>query len=127
LGTIAQEKLDCIKAWKRHNSIQVAWCCHHEVLIDLLTEPFMSRINYISSDKPSHEQATRFRSFRPVRIGPAKLIKASNAYAKARNAYIKASNAYAKARNAYSIKTTVKFLNKDWPDNTWSNGRVQGT
>jgi hypothetical protein len=48
------------------NPSDYAWCCHHEVLVEKLTEPYINRIEYILSDKLENEQVIRFRNFRPV-------------------------------------------------------------
>jgi len=41
--------------------------CHHERVIEPLTQPPEKRIAYILSDKPIEEQALRLHLFRPVR------------------------------------------------------------
>jgi hypothetical protein len=68
LGSIKQEKAHCIKAWKKHRAATRGWCCHHKLLFEWVggLRGAMERIGYISRDKPAKEQASRFRSFRPV-------------------------------------------------------------
>ncbi len=50
LGSIAEEAALCRKAWKNSKAI-LAWHCHHEILIERLTEPAENRIAYLS-EKP---------------------------------------------------------------------------
>src|ERR1035438_332496 len=68
LKSIEEEKQDCIKAFTDFPS-KFAWGCHHEEHWEELTYGFMDRVNYILSGKPEHEQALRFRNFRPVKDG----------------------------------------------------------
>ena len=44
-----------------------AWCCHHEVLSERLTEKPEVRIQFILRHKAPEEQVTRLNNFRPVR------------------------------------------------------------
>lgn len=43
-----------------------AWCCHHEILLEKLTEPASVRLAYIRGYKPQHEIITRINNFRPA-------------------------------------------------------------
>lgn len=42
------------------------WHIHHEKLVEYLTEPIRSRINYIKKEKPKEEVETRLRLLKPV-------------------------------------------------------------
>ena len=67
IKSIEKELAACRKAFAEHPNAKLVWCCHHEVLVEKLTEPFENRISYILSNKPEAEQAVRFRNFRPVK------------------------------------------------------------
>ena len=56
---------ECRAAFAANQDAKSAWCCHHEVLWELLTEPYEKRISYILSYKEESEQAIRFQNFRP--------------------------------------------------------------
>ena len=102
IQSIKKELAACRKAFQENPEAKYAWCCHHSILIELLTEPYENRIKYILSDKPKKEQAVRFRNFRPVRIQlPEKLTKASAEWAKASAEYDKAYTEYDKAVAEY--------------------------
>ena len=90
LKSIEEEKQTCIEAFKASPTAKFAWCCHHGSLIEALTEPWLNRVNYICSSKPKAEQASRLRSFRPVRITlPDQIVKARNEYYKILDEYCK--------------------------------------
>src|SRR3990167_8662746 len=93
---------DCRAAWEAHPDATWAWCLHHELRLELLTEPYEARIAYILKHKPKHEQVKRLNNFRPV-VGelPAKIIKLGEANEKAGQAYYKALEARDKAWDAY--------------------------
>ena len=66
-----QSKLDaatkrCRAAFAKHPKARWAWCCHHAVLYEYLSEPAENRIQYILSYKPVDEQVVRLNNFRPV-------------------------------------------------------------
>ena len=67
IKSIEKELADCRQAFAEHPNAKLVWCCHHEVLVEKLTEPVENRISYILSNKPQEEQAVRFRNFRPVK------------------------------------------------------------
>ena len=67
IKSIEEELADCRQAFAEHPDAKTVWCCHHEVLVEELTDPFEARISYILSDKPEEERAVRFRNFRPVK------------------------------------------------------------
>jgi hypothetical protein len=56
----------CRAAFKAFPNATHAWCCHHEVLCEPLTESFENRIDYILSDKAESERVVRLNNFRPV-------------------------------------------------------------
>ena len=47
LKSIAEELKDCQDAFAKYPDAKYAWCCHHEILFEKLTEPFQNRIEYI--------------------------------------------------------------------------------
>ena len=58
---------NCRKAFAKYPDAKWAWCCHHEVFYEELTEPAESRIAYILTDKPESERVVRLNNFRPIR------------------------------------------------------------
>ena len=50
------------EAWKG----KWAWCCHHQMEMEELTEHWSKRIAYIATQKPENQRAVRFANFRPV-------------------------------------------------------------
>ncbi len=50
------------EAWKG----KWAWCCHHQMEMEELTEHWSKRIAYIATQKPANQRAVRFANFRPV-------------------------------------------------------------
>jgi hypothetical protein len=150
IGTIKQEEKACRKAFADYPNATMAWCCHHDVWLEPLSEPAKNRINFILNYKNKSEQALRLRNFRPVKnaaaVKPARdayaaaCKPAGDAYAAAcntaRDAYdaaVKAaSDAYdaacKPARDAYdaACKTASAPLRKrhraEWPNNSW-NGK----
>jgi hypothetical protein len=76
IKSIAEELNDCKLAFEAYPDAKFAWTCHHSVLIEQLTEPWMNRVNYILNEKPENQQAVRLRNFRPVRVElPQKFIE----------------------------------------------------
>jgi hypothetical protein len=56
---------ECLAAFAANQDAKSAWCCHHEKLWEVLTEPYEKRIAYILIEKPKSEHLLRFRNFRP--------------------------------------------------------------
>ena len=114
LKSIAEEEADCRAAFVGIAVGAFMLHCHHNSLLEVLTEPAENRINYILCDKPEVEQALRLRLFRPVspeHTGPeldkaraewdkacAELDKARAEWAKARAEWAKACAEWDKAR-----------------------------
>ena len=106
---ITKELKACRKAWK-DNPAKLAWCCHHTILIEPLTEPAENRIAHILSAKPLNEQAIRLKNFRPVRVTlPAELDKARAEWNKA---------------SAEWNKELTALHAQDWPNNTWNGESI---
>jgi hypothetical protein len=100
----------CQKAWAENLNAKLTWCCHHGILLEELTEAAQNRIDYIITDKPKNEQATRLRNFRPVRIElPAEWDKARAEWDKA---------------HAESKDELTLLHNQDWPDNSWNGKNI---
>ena len=134
LKSIEEEKQTCIEAFKASPTAKFAWCCHHGSLIEALTEPWLNRVNYICSSKPKAEQASRFRSFRPVWITlPDQIVKTWAEHKRTLAEYTRAGYNYHKARYVYNEVVTeyhselTLLHNQDWPDNTWNGKQVEGT
>ena len=62
---INQALAECRAAFAANPDSKSAWCCHHSILWELLTEPYEKRISYILSDKPESDHLVRFQNFRP--------------------------------------------------------------
>ena len=150
IGTIEQELKKCHAAFAAHPNATWAWCCHHEIHYEPLTEPAENRIAFILSSKSKSEQAVRLLNFRPCK-DVAAVKTARDAYVAAvktaKDAYVAAvkpaSDAYnaavkpardaqdsavETARDAQdsAVETARHALRKlhksEWPDNTW-NGK----
>jgi hypothetical protein len=66
LKSIAEEEADCRAAFVGVEVGAFVLHCHHDSLLEVLTEPAENRINHIFCHKPEAEQALRLRLFRPV-------------------------------------------------------------
>jgi hypothetical protein len=120
-----------------------AWCCHHKVLLEPLSEPAINRLNYILKEKSQDEQIIRIDNFRPlVSVLPEALVKARKEADKARKEadkawweydtawweYEKAWREYDKARQEYGnvLQTHAVEIDRlhliDVPNHTW-NGK----
>jgi len=105
LGTIEEELAACRKRFEGVEVGAFVWCCHHEIELEVLTEPPEKRIDYIMHENSSIERARRLYEFRPV-LGklPAELGKArvewGKAYAEWDKAYDEWDNAYAELGKA---------------------------
>ena len=112
LLTIEVEAAECRKAFEGVEVGAVVKNCHHDRLLEVLTEPAEARITYILTSKVEGERARRLREFRPwpyplsaeLSKARAEWIKAdaeySKAYAEWRNASAELSKARAEWRNA---------------------------
>ena len=120
IGTIKQEEKMCRAAFAKWPSATWAWCCHHEIHCEPLTESSIKRIEFIVGSKSKSEQAIRLRNFRPC--------KNADAVKTARDAYEAAAKP---ARDAYAaaVKTASEPLRKmhdaEW-GNTWNGKSIFG-
>ena len=67
VGTIEEEATLCRAAFAGSKVGDMAWCVHHTLLCEPLTEPAESRIQYILTNKPEEERARRLHEMRPVK------------------------------------------------------------
>jgi len=100
LGTIEEELAACRKRFEGVEVGAFVWCCHHEIELEVLTEPPEKRIDYIMHENSSIERARRLYEFRPV-LGklPAELGKARVEWGKA---YAEWGKACAEWNKAYA-------------------------
>ena len=100
LKSIAEEEAHCRAAFVGIEVGAFVLHCHHNSLLEVLTEPAENRINYILCDKPEAEQALRLRLFRPVPPEhlSAEWDKACAEWHKARAEWDKADAEWDKAR-----------------------------
>src|SRR5208282_5140256 len=98
LKTIEEEALECRTAFSNTHIGDFVLHCHHERLLERLTEPAENRIAYILSYKHKDEQALRLRLFRPLLINPSpELVKARATREKAYTEWDKARAEWNKA------------------------------
>lgn len=77
---------ECNRAWRGASpSTWLAWCCHHALRLEALTEPYQNRIAFILSEKEPKEQVYRLNNFRPVSWDsmsklPKRVLCAARAY-----------------------------------------------
>ena len=74
------------EAWKG----KWAWCCHHQMEMEELTEHWSKRIAYIATQKPENQRAVRFANFRPVLSKATALALAEYERVRARRGGIRA-------------------------------------
>ena len=95
--TVEEALAECRAAWAAHPEATWAWCLHHEIELEPLTEPIEIRINYILTRK-SDDIMKRFDNLRPVLSPfPEPVLQAKAEYHKAEDEYDKAWDEYDKA------------------------------
>jgi len=78
------------------------WHIHHDILVELATEPIESRIAFIKAHKPKNEQALRLRLLKPVKGAlPQAVVKAGAELDKSDAEYRKSDAGCRKAYAAY--------------------------
>ena len=130
----------CRAAFAEYPNATHAWCCHHEVFYEQLTEPAENRIQFILKNKNESEQVARLNNFRPVRDWAGKLApldadyeaKCASLYAdyEAKRAPLYADyeakcatlDADYKAKCATLMKPIKKLYKQEVPLGTW-NGK----
>ena len=124
IKSVETELAACRKAWVEAPDAKLAWCCHHAVELETLTEPAENRIAYILSCKRKEEQAIRLHNFRPARINlPEAIEKARAEYYKARAEWDKAGAEWNKVIEYHKSELSA-LHNQDWPDNTWNGENI---
>ena len=84
------------------NKVIFAWYVHHNVLIELLTEPIENRIKYIKKFKPKNEIELRLKLLKIVKGElPKEFVEAWQKYDEARQKYDEARQKYDEARQKY--------------------------
>jgi len=85
IKSIAEESEDCKLAFESSPDAKFIWTCHHSILAEQLTEPWMNRVDYILNEKLENQRAVRLRNFRPVRVElPQKFIEGNKLRAEGR-------------------------------------------
>ena len=51
----------------RRRKLQFVWHCHHDVLLEPLTQSITERRKYIKNTKPKNEVELRLKLFKPVK------------------------------------------------------------
>lgn len=90
--TIDEAAAACRAAFAAHPKARLAWCCHHGIRMESLTEPAENRIGFILRCKPEDEKVVRLNNFRPV-VSPLQkaVLKAEVSHRKALEKYRKES------------------------------------
>jgi len=78
LQSIPEEAALCRAAFAGVKVGAMVWHCHHERVIEPLTETAETRIAYILSVKPIEEQALRLHLFRPTHNAAVKAAEATH-------------------------------------------------
>ena len=131
VGTIEEEATLCRAAFKDSKIGDMAWCVHHSMLCEPLTELAESRIQYILTGKLEKERAHRLREMRPVKGKlPAKL-DAARAKLDAARAKLDAARAELDAARAEwdaagdKYKPVLEALHVvECPDSTWNGTSI---
>ena len=77
--------------------LQWVWHCHHDILLEPLTEPLKNRIAYIKKSKPENELKLRLKLLKLVKGKlPKRFIEAGKACNETWKAYVEAWKAYEK-------------------------------
>ena len=77
------------------NKVIFAWHVHHNVLIELLTEPIENRIKYIKKFKPKNEIELRLKLLKVVKGElPKEFVEAWHEYVEARQEYVEVYKKY---------------------------------
>ena len=88
------------------------WHVHHDILLEYCYD-YNKRVQFIKENKPKNEAELRLQLFKKVKGKlPVAVVKAGDAYDKARAACNKAWAAYNKARTAYDKARAA--CNKAW-------------
>lgn len=66
LNEINIARTTCERAFAAQPDTKYIWCCHHEILAEVLYEPVANRISFITANKLAGQQVTRFNNFRPM-------------------------------------------------------------
>ena len=106
----------CKDAFKGVEIGALVQCCHHEMPVEVLTEPAINRINYIMTAKPVKERARRLHEFRPFTANvPAWLDKVYSDLDKARSDLDKARSDRDKARSDWDkARSDWDKARSDW-------------
>jgi cation transport regulator ChaB len=141
IKSIEEELADCRAAFAQHPNAKLVWMCHHEVLIEPLTNPFEHRINYILINKPENERAVRLRNFRPVKneaavksardvywaaVKPAQEVywAATKSARDANDAAVKSAEEVYWAAIKAPQQPLVEVLDQEYPNNTWNGDSI---
>jgi hypothetical protein len=131
LGTLIEEHKLCLKAWRAYRTKdkwtgELAWCCHHNLHIQLIYGPPRRRIEYILDRKPWGELPSRLRSFRPVKndwaLGPLRV--AALRFTKGEEGAMQLLQLEGQKISRAALR---RLHDKQWPDNTWTGRRVLNT
>jgi hypothetical protein len=105
LKSIEEEVQDCIAAFEAAGTKvgDLVNFCHHQHPVEILTEDFQNRIDFIVNNKQIGEIALRLRLFRPIKtIDNEAFDQAEATYRQARIDYSQAEATYRQARIDYS-------------------------
>ena len=124
-----------IKGTKFKGEVGEPWkLLHHEVLLELTTEPVVNRVEYVLLRKPLEEIEVRLAEMEPwIWEMPEGLAEAGDAYYNALDAYNKASDAYNKASDAYCKASDAasselnKIVKRERPNSKWNGNKIEGT
>ena len=84
------------------NKVIFAWHVHHNVLIELLTEPIENRIKYIKKFKPKNEVKLRLKLLKVVKGElPKEFVEAWQKYYETWQEYVEVWQKYDKAKQKY--------------------------
>ena len=85
------------------NKVIFAWHVHHNVLIELLTEPIENRIEYIKKFKPKNEVKLRLKLLKVVKGElPKEFVEAWQKYYETWQKYVEVWQKYVEAKQEYN-------------------------
>ena len=110
---------ECRAAFAAAPNAKWAWCCHHGILYEELTEPPENRIAFSLANKEIGELVTRLVNFRPV-LNDAKLKPLNDDYYVKRKLLNDDFNAKLKPLQ----QPLINLYRQEVPNGTWNDTSI---
>ena len=113
LQSVDEEARLCRERWAAYPECTMAHSCHHNMHFELLAAPFEERIQFILTEKPEAQRASRLHHFGPLPFGPLPLPVGLLA------AWVAANTANTEASPEFR-----ELHDRLYPDCTWNGKRI---